>query len=155
MLVFAACAGFLEAQTAAGEEALLSAVGTLSGATAYTTFMAMGTAADSYANKVYAADKAVGIMGVLRTLARTAARGLDTLLETDALHQGDRAYVRGMLAAYGHLVAEADGFDTWVRTGERNGYDQARVRAWQAIADTLALGAPGADVPVPESEALE
>jgi hypothetical protein len=155
VLVLAACALSLDAQGVSGDRALRALVGTLSGATAYTAFMAMGLAADSYAGRVYAADKAVGIVSALRSLARVAAEGLDALLDTDALYESDRAYVRGMLAAYGHLVAEADGFETWVRTGERASFDRARRLAWQAIVDTLAQESAGDESVMTEPEALE
>lgn len=168
-LALFACAGILGAQGTGGgapgaaaaasvaasgaeEQALLTAVGTLTGANAYTTYMALGSAADSWASKVYPADKALRVVLTLRTLARSAADGLDALLDASYLHPQDRAYVRGMLAAYGFLVAQADGFEAWVKTGERGQFDRARDQAWEAITRTLmADGGPRGE----EEEALE
>ena len=157
-LVLALLACSLGAQTragaveVAGDQALFTAVGTLSGANAYTTYMALGSAADSYASRVYGADKAIRVVGILRTLARSAADGLDALLDTPALHAQDRAYVRGMLEAYGYLVAQADGFEAWVKTGERAQFDRARDQAWDAIGRAL-IASTG--VRADDEEALE
>jgi len=130
----------------AGVEALLGAVGTLGGVNAYATFMAIGAVADGWVRETYDADTAVRVVGVLKTLVRSAADSLEELIRSGVLREDDRVYLRGVTEVYGRLEAEAASFVVWVQTGERRSFDEARAMAWKTILDTLAL---------PREEALE
>jgi hypothetical protein len=144
MLVSSIAFAASEAETAT--QALASSLGTLSGADAYTTYIALGAVADGWVHNVYPADKVTRIAGVLRRLAEAAAAGLNAVLVSGALREDDRAYVQGMVDAYGLLAAEAGALTAWVQTGERKSFDEARDKAWKLILSTLAM---------PNEEALE
>jgi hypothetical protein len=143
LLFLAAAAGAAAAGAApaAGpadpQQALLGAVGTLAGSDACASYMALGAVADGWVREVYAADKVVRIVGILRRLAEGAAAGLEAVAASGALAEPDRGYLGGMTEAYRALVTEADALVTWVQTGERAAFDAARDKAWKTILATL------------------
>jgi hypothetical protein len=137
VLLAATPASALLADTGA-DPALLAAVGTLGGANAYTSYMAMGAVVDGWVHDVYPKDKVTRIAALLRHLAETSGAELQGVLASGAPHQGDRGYVQGMIDAYGALAQAAAAVATWVETGDRKAFDEARERAWRAIVTALA-----------------
>lgn len=129
-----------------GAQALLAAVGTLGGANAYASFMAMGAAVDGWVRDVYPADKVTRIVALLGRLAEKSGAELKAVLASGAPLEDDRAYVQGMIDTYGALAQAAAAVVSWVQTGDRKGFDEARDKAWRAILATLAH---------PAEEALE
>lgn len=123
--------------SAVPEPALLAAVGTLGGANAYASYMAMGAVVDGWVREVYPRDTVTRIVALLGRLAQTSGAELQAVLASGAPLEDDRVYVQGMIDAFKALVREAAAVATWVETGDRKAFDEAREKAWRAIVTTL------------------
>jgi hypothetical protein len=132
-----AAAGGAFAQTEA-----LTAIGALGGGYMYTTYLSIGAIADGHYYKVYDDQTTINLMGELMNLATSAAGSLQVLVKTGTLTPEDFKFVNEIITTLGLLTRQAEGFKTYVETGDENQatvYDSYRNNAWAKIAELLEI----------------
>ena len=125
------------------QDEALTAIGALGGAYMYTTYLSIGAIADGHYYEVYDDQTTVSLMGELMNLANSAAGSLQMPVKTGSLTPEDFAYVNEIITTLGLLSRQAEGFKTYVETGDENQatiYDSYRNNAWTKISELLEIG---------------
>lgn len=138
----AVMASFTSIQSVQAEDdGRLSAIGGLSAAHMYTTYVAIGATADAFGNDVYDAKQVQDIMGSLVNMIDTLKKQL-LLVQEHCEDEADQKYIDETLDVYRLLQEEARQLSVFAGSrdiSDHRAYEKARTTVWPRIEKLLGL----------------
>ena len=125
----------------AEDDGRLSAIGGLSAAHMYTTYIAIGATADAFGNEVYDAKQVKDIMNSLVGMIDTLKKQL-LLVQENCKDDSDKKYIDETLDIYRLLQDEARQLSTFATSrdiADHRAYEKARTTVWTKIEKLLGL----------------
>ena len=123
------------------DDGRLSAIGGLSAAHMYTTYIAIGAVADAFGNDVYETEQVQEIMGGLVGMIDTLKKQL-LLVQENCEDESDQEYIDETIQIYSLLQEEARQLSTFSESTEKadhRAYEKARTTVWPRIEKLLGL----------------
>lgn len=118
------------------EDALLMALGAVSGQGLMLTYSSIATLADSYVEDIYTPEEAADLAGDYLAMTDSVRQSLGFILHSGIVEGEDKELLERILAAYGFLRREIEAFGYFVETGNPDWvqvYEDNRDKAWDAI----------------------
>ncbi len=123
------------------DDGRLSAIGGLSAAHMYTTYIAIGATADAFGNDVYEAEQVQDIMGGMVGMIDTLKKQL-LLVQENCDDPSDQRYIDETIQVYNLLQEEARQLSTFAKSrdiSDHRAYEKARTTVWPRIEKLLGL----------------
>ncbi len=128
--------------TQAEDDGRLSAIGGLTAAHMYTTYVAIGATADAFGNEVYEAKQVQDIMNSLVGMIDTLKKQL-LLVQENCEDVADQKYLDQAIDVYTLLQEEARQLSKFAGSrdiADHRAYEKARTTVWPKIEKLLGLG---------------
>ncbi|MCG6155260.1 hypothetical protein [Rubinisphaera margarita] len=141
VVAVAAALGNCSAAHAEDDDGRLSAIGGLSAAHMYTTYIAIGATADAFGNDVYETEQVQDIMGGLVGMIDTLKKQL-LLVQENCDDPSDQKYIDETIQVYNLLQEEARQLSTFAKSrdvSDHRAYEKARTTVWPRIEKLLGL----------------
>ncbi|WP_339612421.1 hypothetical protein [uncultured Rubinisphaera sp.] len=125
----------------AADDGRLSAIGGLSAAHMYTTYIAIGATADAFGNDVYETEQVQDIMSGMVGMIDTLKKQL-LLVQENCEDKDDQRYIDDTIQVYNLLQEEARQLSTFAETRDitdHRAYEKARTTVWPRIEKLLGL----------------
>ncbi len=125
----------------AKDDGRLSAIGGLSAAHMYTTYIAIGATADAFGNDVYETEQVQDIMSGMVGMIDTLKKQL-LLVQENCEDKDDQRYIDDTIQVYNLLQEEARQLSTFAKTRDitdHRAYEKARTTVWPRIEKLLGL----------------
>lgn len=123
------------------DDGRLSAIGGLSAAHMYTTYIAIGAVADAFGNDIYETDQVQDIMGGLVGMIDKIKKQL-LLVQESCEDKADQDYFDETIQIYTLLQEEARQLSMFSKsrdTADHRAYEKARTTVWPRIEKLLGL----------------
>jgi len=133
--------GYSSADEKPADDGRLSAIGGLSAAHMYTTYIAIGAVADAFGNDVYKTKQVQDIMGGLVGMIDTLKKQL-LLVQENCEDKSDQKYIDETIQIYSLLQEEARQLSTYSKSEDKadfRAYEKARTTVWPRIEKLLGL----------------
>jgi hypothetical protein len=120
----------------------LQAVGALSSANLYLTYISIGAVADNHSRELYTDEFAASLLTSITEITRNSIGSLQAILDSEPLDEEDTAYVNQTIDALEVLIKQAESYKTYM---ERNSpeyaaiYNNYKQIAWQQVSKILGL----------------
>jgi len=124
------------------QEEALSSVGALGTAYIYTTYLSVGTIADSHSYEVYDDKTTIQLLEEIKRFINATGATLQQLRDSDVLSSEDFDFVNEIINTLGLLYREAESYQAFVESGDEqqaNLYDAYRQNAWKKISELLEI----------------
>jgi len=134
---FSATPTFAQAE----DDGRLAAIGGLSAAHMYTTYVAIGATADAFGNDVYDSQQVQDIMGSLVGMIDTLKKQL-LLVQENCEDENDQDYIDETIGVYTLLQEEARQLANFAASrdiSDHRAYEKARTTVWPKIEKLLGL----------------
>ncbi|MCA8987817.1 MAG: hypothetical protein KDA78_09270 [Planctomycetaceae bacterium] len=125
----------------AADDGRLAAIGGLSAAHMYTTYIAIGATADAFGNDVYETKQVQDIMGGMVGMIDTLKKQL-LLVQENCEDPSDKDYIDETIQVYNLLQEEARQLSTFAKTrdvADHRAYEKARTTVWPRIEKLLGI----------------
>lgn len=125
----------------AQDDGRLAAIGGLSAAHMYTTYVAIGATADAFGNDVYDSQQVQDIMGSLVGMIDTLKKQL-LLVQENCEDKNDQEYIDETIGVYTLLQEEARQLSNFAESrdiSDHRAYEKARTTVWPKIEKLLGL----------------
>ena len=142
-LIFAFCLILILVLTdpeISAQDSNLQAVGALSSANLYLTYVSIGAVADSHSRELYKDEFAASMLTSITEITRNSIASLHKVLESENLDEEDTNYLKETIDTLEVLVKQAESYKTYI---EKNGQEYAAIYnnykqiAWQQVAKLL------------------
>jgi len=143
MLVFSFCFGWILVLTDArisAQDSSLQAVGALSSANLYLTYVSIGAVADSHSRELYKDEFTVSLLTTITEVTKNSIGSLHKVLESESLDEEDTNYLKDTIDTLEVLIELAESYKTYI---EKNSsqyaaiYNNYKQIAWQQVAKLL------------------
>jgi len=122
------------------QDANLRAVGSLSSANLYLTYVSIGAVADGHSRELYSDEFATSALTNITEITRNSINSLRQVMKTENLDEADTNYVRKAIDTLEVLVDQAESYKTYM---EKNSpqyaeiYNNYKQIAWQQVAELM------------------
>jgi hypothetical protein len=133
---------FLVGTEIPAQDVNLQAVGALSSANLYLTYIAIGSVADGHSREVYSNEFADSLLSSIIDIAGNSMRSLAQVLETEDLDETDTIYVKEAIDTLKVLIDQAESYKTYIDKKSPQYaeiYNNYKQIAWQQVTELLNL----------------
>jgi len=122
------------------QDSNLQAVGALSSANLYLTYVSIGAVADSHSRELYKDEFAISILTSITGITKNSIGSLHKVLESENLDEDDINYLKDTIDTLEVLIEQAESYKTYI---EKDGsqytaiYNNYKQIAWQQVAKLL------------------
>ena len=122
------------------QDSNLQAVGALSSANLYLTYVSIGAVADSHSREIYKDETATSLLTSITEVTRNSIGSLHKVLESENLDEDDTNYLKETIDTLEVLIEQAESYKTYI---EKNSsqyaaiYNNYKQIAWQQVAKLL------------------
>jgi hypothetical protein len=120
----------------------LQAVGSLSSANLYLTYISIGAVADGHSRELYSDEFAASLLTNITEITRNSISSLSQVLENGNLDEADTTYVHGAIDTLEVLIDQAESYKTYMEKKSPQYaeiYNNYKQIAWQQVAGMLGL----------------
>ncbi len=134
-----------ETSIADDDDGRLSAIGGLSAAHMYTSYIAIGAIGDAFGNDIYDTERVQELMGGLVGMLDTLKKQL-LLVQENCEDEADKKYIDETIQIYSLLQEEARQLSAFSKSRDKSdhrAYEKARTTVWPRIEKLLGLDEEG------------
>jgi hypothetical protein len=124
------------------QDANLQAVGALSSANLYLTYISIGAVADSHSRELYSDEFASSLLTNITEITRNSISSLTQVLATEDLDEADTNYMKKAIDTLEILTEQAKSYKTYMEKDSPQYaeiYNSYKQIAWQQVAELLGL----------------
>ncbi len=96
------------------QDSNLQAVGALSSANLYLTYVSIGAIADSHSREIYKDETAASLLTNITDITKNSIGSLHKVLESESLDEDDTNYLKEMIDTLEVLIEQAESYKTYI-----------------------------------------
>ncbi len=96
------------------QDSNLQAVGALSSANLYLTYVSIGAIADSHSREIYKDETAASLLTSITGITRNSIGSLHKVLESESLDEDDTNYLKETIDTLEVLIEQAESYKTYI-----------------------------------------
>ena len=124
------------------QDANLQAVGSLSSANLYLTYISIGAVADSHSRELYSDEFTASLLTSITEITGNSISSLTQILVTEDLDEADTVYVQKTIDTLEILTKQAESYRTYMEKKSPQYaeiYNSYKQIAWQQLAELLGV----------------